>query len=276
MLTINVKVPMKRDRGAVVEFRSGSARLATGIAAASASAGIAIRHGNATCDPLRPWGHPPFGTYQLLARGPAPAGSETEYGGQLLVFQPMSGDALEAETFGRLHLLAYAGHAGKDGRLRPTQGGIRFEQVGFNELLDELERDPEALLTLEELRPSAWWQFWKTAISTEPLSPEAPRFSAPPLDETSLAAQIAGSKRFARRTRLQQDDDWDRSDSSSSSGRSDDPSGRGGQYGGAGASGGWDSSGARGVDSSGRIVAAAAGAAVAAGALADTQTSTNY
>ena len=86
MLIINVKVPAARDRAAAVEFRSGKARLATGLAAASASTEIAARHGNAACDPLRPWGHPPLGAYQLLARGPAPAGSEAEYGTQVLVF----------------------------------------------------------------------------------------------------------------------------------------------------------------------------------------------
>lgn len=290
MLTINVKVPMKRDRGAVVEFRSGSARLATGIAAASASAGIAVRHGNATCDPLRPWGHPPFGTYQLLARGPAPAGSETEYGGQLLVFQPMSGNALGAESFGRLHLLVYAGPAGKGGLLRRTQGGLRLQQDQLNQLLDELKREPEALLEIEELRPPRWWQFWKSLVSTPLLAPETPRFSEPPLDEASLAAQIAGGKRFERRTSPQQDDDRASRDSTSSSGSSSgstpEYSGRGGEFGGAGASGSWDAPGARSVDSSGRIVAAAAGAALAAGALAaseganagsvDTQTSTSY
>jgi uncharacterized membrane protein YgcG len=294
MFHIKVKVPTDRTRTAVVEFWSGRSRIAVGSAVASASAALAARHGNAGCDPLRPWGHPPFGSYQLLAQGPAPAGCEIEYGRQILVFQSMSGQALEAEAFGRLLLPAYAGPAGKAGRLRPTQGGLRLQQEQFDMLVGELKRDPEATLEIGALRPP-WWQFWKAAAETAPFASEVPRLSAPPLDEASVATLIAGGKRLARRTPLQQDDwsDRDSGSTSDSSSRDTGYSGRGGEYGGAGASGGWDApaAGGRGVDSSGRIVAAATGAALATAAIAasdaggadastdtstDTQTATNY
>jgi len=275
MFYIKVKVPADRDRTAVVEFWSGRSRLATGVSVASASSELAARHGNAGCDPMRSWGHPPFGSYQLLAQGPSPAGCEIEYGRRMLVFQPMSGKALEAESFGRLLLPAYAGPAGKTGRLRLTQGGLRLQQDQFDMLLGELARDPEATLEIEALRPP-WWQFWKTAAQTPPFASDMPRLSAPPLDEASVAALIAGGKRLARPTRPAQDDWSDRDSGSSSSSSSRDGSGysgRGGEYGGAGASGSWDaqSAGGRGVDSSGRIVAGAVAAAAATDALATSE-----
>jgi len=274
MLTINVRVPADRNETAVVEIFSGASRIAGSLAAASASAELARSHGNADCDPLRPWGHPPLGNYRLIAHGPAPAGCDLEYGKHLLVFQPESGNALDAESFGRLLLLAYAGPAGKGGRMRRTQGGLRFRQETLEVLLARLESDPAALLQIDLLDPPAWWQFWKRAQRTLALASEPPRLSAPPLDEASLAEQLSAGKPLARRTPLRAvDDNIDsRSDydhSRSTSSQTDSPyTGRGGEYAGAGASGSWDapsSSGAgRGVDAAGRITAFAAGAAMLA------------
>ena len=285
MLYMKVSVPEARNGTAVVEFGSGGSRLATGLAVASASAPLATKHGNPSCDPMRPWGHPPIGGYALLAQGAVPAGCELEYGPHMLVFQPMSGKALEAEAFGRLLLPVYAGPSGKDGRLRPTQGGLRLQQDQFDMLLAELRRDPDASLEIKPLR-APWWQFWKPAPATAPLASEAPRLSAPPLDEASLANLIAGGRRLARPAPAQTDDwtDRDRSSSSSSSSDSSSYSGRGGVFGGAGASGSWDAAGASGVDASGRIssstVDAPLGAVAVAGAAevsaSDTGTSTNY
>src|SRR4051812_47414562 len=148
MLTIKVKVPKQLGGAASVEVWSGGSRVAAGSGAASASADLATRHGNPGRDPLRPWGDAPSGDYQLLAKGPAPEGSEAEYGNHVLVFQPMGGTALEAEAFGRLLLLVYAGPAGKDGRLRPTQGGVRLQPELFDQLLREVRRDPETVLEI--------------------------------------------------------------------------------------------------------------------------------
>ena len=257
MLLIHVRVPKDRDQTALVEIRSGLSSVARGLAAASASGKIAASHGNALCDPMRPWGHPPLGNYRLLAHGPAPKGCDIEYGRQLLVFQPESGRALEAESFGRLTLLAYAGPADSDGRPRRTQGGVRLQQETFDALLARLGSEDEVLLQIERLRPPAWWQFWKRPEASFPLAPDVPRFSEPPLDEASLAQTLAAGKRLVPRSQLQQDDDdfdsrnRDDSDSSSSSSSTRGDSVNSG----------------RGVDAAGRITAAAAGAAVAGAAI---------
>lgn len=272
MININVRVPESRDRTAVVEIRSGLSKVADGIAVASASPALAARHGNPHCDPLRPWGHPPLGSYRLLAQGPAPAGCDIEYGGHLLVFQPESGSALEAESFGRLLLLAYAGPAGKSGQLRPTQGGLRLQQKTFDALRAVLAAAPEAVLEIDVLRPPSWWQFWKRAAPTLSIAPDAPKLTSPPLDEVSLATLIAQGKRLAPRTRVQRDDDWAesrRDTDASSSSASGNYSGRGGASGGGGAGGSWDNAAGRGqgVDTAGRILTAATGAALLAGSL---------
>jgi hypothetical protein len=273
MLQINVRVPVDRSHTALVEIRSGMRPIAMGFAAASASSDIAAKHGNAPCDPLRPWGHVPAGGYQLIASGPAPKGCEGEYGKHLLAFQPISGAALDAESYGRLTLLAYAGPVDRNGQLRRTQGGLRLDPKVMDALVKGLASVPEVLLQIAPERPAAWWQFWKVAVPAIPLSPEPPRFSVPPLDEASLAAALSAGKRRARPVAPQSDDrDWDdrdRSSSSSSSSSGDrEYAGRGGGYGGAGASGSWDNaspSGAgRGVDASGRIATGAAAVAAAA------------
>jgi uncharacterized membrane protein YgcG len=272
MLQINVRVPEDRNHSALVEVLSGGQPFATGWAATSASEAIAAKHGNARCDPLRAWGHAPFGSYQLIASGPAPKGCEVEYGKRLLAFQPVSGAALDAESHGRLTLLAYAGPV--DRALRRTQGGLRLEPKLMDALVRGLASDSEALLLIALERPAAWWKFWKFPLPSILLSPEPPRFSAPPLDEATLAEALAAGKRRARPVPTQSDDrDWhdrDRSSSSSSSssGGSDYSGGRGGEFGGAGASGSWDkaapSGAGRGVDASGRIATVAAVAATAA------------
>jgi uncharacterized membrane protein YgcG len=274
MLLINVRLAENRDHVAIVEIGSGLQRTALGFAAASASAEIAAQHGNAACDPLRPWGHPATGAYQLIAQGPAPKGCESEYGKHLLAFQPVSGAALDAESYGRLTLLAYSGPADRNRCLRRTQGGLRFDQQFMNTLVARLAGESDAMLQIVPPSKPAWWKFFSLPVPAIPLSPDAPRFRAPPLDEATLAEALAAGKRRARPVPTQSDDrDWhdrDRSSSSSSSssGGSDYSGGRGGEFGGAGASGSWDkaapSGAGRGVDASGRIATVAAVAATAA------------
>jgi uncharacterized membrane protein YgcG len=279
MLGIVVRVPQDREQTGVVEIRSNLKTVARGVAVASASRELAARHGNPNCDPLRPWGHPPLGMYRYLAQGPAPAGCDIEYGRQLLVFQPETGKALEAEAFGRLLLLVYAGPAEKDGRLRRTQGGVRLDQKSFDAMLAALAPDPLAVLSIEVLQPPAWWQFWRRGATTLPLAAQAPKFSAPPLDEASLAAQFAQGKRLPLKATARPHDIAYDSDSDSDSSSGYDPSDssysdRGGTFGGAGASGGWGVAGSR-VDSAGRITTAAAGAALAAGAFSASESGTS-
>jgi uncharacterized membrane protein YgcG len=273
MLLITVQVPEDRGHAAIAKLGSGMQPVAKGFAAASASSEIAAQHGNAACDPLRPWGHPAPGRYQLIAHGATPKGCEKEYGKHLLAFQPVSGAALDAESYGRLTLLAYGGPADSSGRLRRTQGGLRFDQKFVDALVARLAAAPEAILQIQPVRKPAWWQFWKIALPAIALSPEPPRFRAAPLDEASLAEALAAGKRRARPAPAQtNDNDWhdrDRSGSSSSSSSGDSSyAGRGGEYGGAGASGSWDKASpagaGRGVDASGRISAAVAAAAAVA------------
>ena len=69
MLTIRIEVPVERECVAEAELLAGRSRLASGAAVASASAALARRHGNPACSPLRAWGHPPAGSYELLDLG---------------------------------------------------------------------------------------------------------------------------------------------------------------------------------------------------------------
>lgn len=296
MLVIDVRVPVDRGHLARVWVNTGLfSSTEQGWASACAAADLAAKNGNPSCDPLRPWGHPPAGGYQLIAHGPTPAECVAEYGRHLLVFQPVSGKALDAEAFGRLTLLAYSGALDKKKLLRRTQGGLRFNQGLFDHLLKQLEKTQEIALMIREVRRAPWWELWGR-LHLFPISAEGPRFRAPPLDEASLAAALsAGKRRAIPASTVDRDTDDDRfgssSSSSSSSGSGGGYAGRGGEYGGGGASGSWDggapSGAGRGVDSSGRVVAAAA-ALAAAGTLqaaddsggssgaVDTSTGTSY
>ena len=125
MLHLKVLVPEGRERSAVLILSDGMKRIREDLGVASSVPKLAAAHGNAACDPLRPWGHAPFGSYRLLRRAAAPAGCDIEYGSELLLFEAQDGPALESESFGRLAFLVYAGPAGRDQHPRRTQGGPR-------------------------------------------------------------------------------------------------------------------------------------------------------
>jgi hypothetical protein len=274
MLKLEVLVPLKRDRAAVATLYDGSRRLRQDAAAGTAAETFAAAHGNPQCDPLRPSGHPPFGTYRLLKRAPAPAGAEKEYGADLLVFEAEAGPALEAESFGRFGLLVYTGSSGADGSRRRTQGGVRLGKGMMQAILERLGPRGTMQLSIEALdAPVPWWKFWarREPLQTAALSPDSPRFTKPPLDELSLLASLV-MPRAQSRPSAADDRDWRDRDTSSSSGGSDRPSGNdtfrggGGGYSGGGASGSWGDAPAGGgrapgVDSAGRILGAAAVAA---------------
>lgn len=282
MLRIEVQVPESRAGAAVVRLTDGFRTIAEDFGAASVAREIAQTRGNPGCDPLRPSGHPPYGSYLLLSCAPAPRGAEMEYGHHLLLFEPQSGPALEAESFGRLALLAYSGAPGRDGHPRRTQGGLRLPESIVQQVVSRFEANDDIEVSILVSRPPAWWQFWKQAIRTSALSADPPRFVAPPLDETSLMQELLqGAVRRGCRLPERSDDDWDRSrdrDSSRSTTEREPPfAGRGGQFGGAGASSIWDDAvTARppGVDASGRIMAGAAGAALGATAAAEASAET--
>ncbi len=276
MLTLNVRVEAARDRTGVATLRDGSKTVMTGPVAASATQAIAARRANPGCDPLRVWGHPPFGGYRLLHYVEARPDLHGEYGTHLLLFEPESGQALEAESFGRLALLAYGGPAGRDGRLRRTQGGLRLSSKLLYAIVERLRAGANMALLLAPLTAPAWWQFWKRPEETMPLSGTVPEFLFPPADEASVVEELLMNPALVgrRRRTFERDDSRDRdddrgdrrdrsgSDRDSSSGR--EPfQGKGGESAGAGASGGWDSAPGRGpgVDQAGRIVAGAAAVA---------------
>jgi uncharacterized membrane protein YgcG len=277
MLRLKVEVPEGRDRTAFATLRDGSRTVATAHAVASATPALAAQHANPACDPLRPWGHPPLGRYSLLHHEPAPSRQAPEYGAHLLLFQPESGEALDAESFGRLALLAYGG----PGRRR-TQGGLRLTNEMLDAIVRRLSPGEEMTLDLVTLQPPAWWQFWKAPeVRPEPLSPDTPNALEAPNDErTLLEALFQKSPRPARATASEHDADGGRDthrDTSSSASR-EVFQGKGGTGGGAGASGRWaDEAGAgSGVDSAGRILGAAAAigsVAAAAAILSDSEAS---
>lgn len=281
MLHLEVLVPETRDSTAVVTLgdRSGQIREDAGVA--SAAPRLAAAHGNPDCSPLRPGGHPPFGSYLLLKHGSSPDGCAIEYGTDILLFEAQDGPALEAESFGRLALLVYSGPAGKDALLRRTQGGVRLSRQMMSEIVSRLARDGDIDLRIGPLdQAPAWWQFWKRRhfMQPLPLSTEYPHLAAPPLDEMSLISTLLQGTQTRRRQRLDRDDDRDRcgSDSSNSVGGSGSEPfrGRGGEYAGGGASGAWGSGAGSaaqlsGVDHSGRILGAGAAAGVAAAVVAE-------
>jgi uncharacterized membrane protein YgcG len=270
-MKLRLQVPPDRESTAAATLTQSGHLVAVGDAAASAHALIAKKLGNAECDPLRVGGHPPFGTYRLLATQALEGEQRDEYGAHALVFEPVSGKALAAESFGRLGLLAYGGRAGKDGRLRRTQGGVRLTDLLLDRIVSAMTATPDEELVLElvAVKPAAWWAFWRVSVRTHPLSAEPPSLVSAPLDEhTLLQTMLANAPRRPRRSsdeddRRDDDRTWRDRDGSSSGSSADTFRGGGGASGGAGASGRWDAPGS-GVDQAGRIVAGvAAGAAIA-------------
>lgn len=273
MLTLKIEVPETRDSMALATLRDGSAVVATDHAVASATPALAAKRGNRACDPLRPHGHPPLGRYSLINHEATQPAQTAAYGAHLLLFQPESGPALDAESFGRLALLAYGGPDGCR-----TQGGLRLSAKMLQTVVTRLSPGNEMTLELVPLRPRAWWQFWKAPqAAPKPLSRDSPhRLTAPNDEPTLLAALLQKSVRRVREIATDRDDTFSdrdsRHDASSTSSSGERFQGKGGDSGGAGATGRWSEASGRGpgVDGAGRIVGAAAvvGAVAIAAAMA--------
>jgi uncharacterized membrane protein YgcG len=193
---------------------------------ATADAAVARRMNNAVCDPLRPGGHAPLGTYRLAKVDALDAAERNERGPYALSFEPVAGDALHAESFGRLLLDLHGGAPGSDGRLRATSGGLRVDDQVLEELAVRLRDQANCELQLQAVKESWWSRLFR------------------------LRRSVSDDESSDRET------SWSSRDSSSS-----EPvfSGRGGASGGAGASGSWDTARPS-------AAALATGAAVAAGA----------
>jgi uncharacterized membrane protein YgcG len=271
MLKIVVKVSARRDTAALLEIMDGSKTLVRDQACTRSDNKSAAQRYNPGHDPLRPGGHSPLGRYQLTAHEPTPAEAASEYGVELFLFEPLSGQALEAEAFGRLGLLLYAGSPGQDGQLRRTQGGVRLTEAAMQTFRSHLAADSAAELIIEPLTPPPWWAFWRRNRTPKHLSQDPPRFTSAPLDEASLlAALLRKSSRAARTTeRTTTDNDvWQDRDSGSGTQSGSEYRGGGGAGGGGGASGGWTDAPTAGrgpgVNAAGVIAGAAAATAVAA------------
>jgi hypothetical protein len=275
MLTLVVRVPDGDNRTGMATLHDGPRLLRQDIAATVPLAGLGMQYGNPTADPLRPFGPVPHGDYSLAALAPTPAEAVAEYGSHLLAFEPQSGPALEAESFGRLVLLAYSGPFGRELRLRRTQGGLRLTVAMVNAIVSRLTPDTDLHLRVEPLsltRPP-WWAFWRPRpLNVRPLSTDPPLLVTPPLDEAAMAEYVLRHGRRRRLRRYDPDTETWRDPSPTTSSDSS-PGGAtfeagGGRFGGAGATGGWDPESTRppGVDGAGRIVGTAAGAAAAAAA----------
>lgn len=275
MITLQIQVPAARDAAAQAVLRDDNKILLASHAAATATAAIAKAHGNAACDPLRPWGHPPLGKYLLLAHQPAKKEQAAEYGMHLLLFEPRSGQAATAESYGRLTLLVYGGPPGSDKRLRSTQGGLRLTNELLSAAAKQLARGQDLTLLIETLQQPAWWQFWNRRESLPALSANPLKAPSAPLDEQSITERLLrGVKRnrnyaqspdntASRDTRNNDTQDYNSSTTRDASQQA--YQGGGGQSGGGGASGSWSTAPARasGVDTAGRIiVGVAAGAAL--------------
>lgn len=242
-----VEVDGKREHlGRLITFLDSGARLSPVEVCLTADESSARAAGNPGCDPLRPGGHAPFGTYRLREVRDVPDASRDEYGSHSLVFEPQSGEALQAESFGRLALALHGGELGEDGRLRTTDGGFRVGEDTLRLLVSRMK--PGDTLEVREA-PLGFWE------------------------------RLLGRRRrpsgALRERETQEPDRWepDRSyGDRAPGGRAGDPAERfepgGGAFGGAGASGAWDAPPRTDVTAAGAAAAGAAGGLLAAGLLA--------
>ena len=236
-MKIRVGVDAGRSRLGKMEVDSaGGTRLGPVDVCATADPAAARAAGNPAGDPLRPGGHTPFGTYVLKEVRRVAAELIPEWGDITLVFEPQSGEAREAESYGRLVLVVHGGQPGDDGRLRTTSLGLRVDRATLEQVAAAANRGEHVDLEVHAV-PVGFWDrmfFWRRRPS-----------------RGFLAADTTTST---------DRDQW-RSTSSSSSPQGDGYAGKGGQFSGAGASGSWDAPRSAGIAAAG---AAALGAGVVA------------
>jgi hypothetical protein len=73
-----------------------------------------------------------------------------EYGSKAVVFVPTGGEALHAESYGRLDLLLHGGGPGPDGRLRPTGGDLRVDDATLAQITRAASGGAEVTLEVVE------------------------------------------------------------------------------------------------------------------------------
>lgn len=157
-LFILVRTERRTCGRALLLARDGRTLLGPFRILATASRRVARRHGNATRSPLLPFGHPPSGTYVIIASLPpsTPHRRADRYGrlGALLL-APRGGDALAATANGRIRYTIHGGPQDRAGRLRPTFGGLRLSDPDLSALIDAINRafragDPVASVEILE------------------------------------------------------------------------------------------------------------------------------
>lgn len=236
-MKIDIGVDRRRSRLGRLIFTDDSGRRHGPFdACASADPSTARSQGNPAADPRRPGGPVAFGGYRFQHLHSVPKEHRADMGTHTLAFEPVTGEAREGESFGRLVLLLHGGDTGFGGRLRASGAGLRVGADALEAIVTAVKSARGVELEVHEA-PLGFWDyllFWRRRPAFDP-DPDAQR---------------------SRRD----DDDDDRnstSTSSSSSSASDSFRGGGGSFGGAGASGSWD------APSAGRAAAgvAAAGAA---------------
>jgi len=213
-----VGVDRKRGRlGWLIGISEDTRLLGPAEICATADEALASSAGNAECDPLRPCGHVPFGSYRLKDIQKMSSGFQDEYGTHALVFEPLSGEALHAESYGRLVLALYGGHLGEDGRLRTTDGGLRVDNTMLNHLVTLASHERDVRLEVKESPLRFWeWLFGRRRRPSRKRSrPPAEEYDSSQADEISWRRPTEGERTLK---------------------------GPGGTFSGAGASGGWKES----------------------------------
>jgi hypothetical protein len=143
-LRIRISLPDNRDYAGRLEVLDANGVVFGPVPAAGrAHDDPAPAHGNASRNPLRPYGDTPLGTYAV--RGIVESGAGTgldseEYGSHgVVLLEPRSGQAALADAHGRLRLFIQGGS--RDG-LRATAGAVRLRDLDQQQLVALLRREP--------------------------------------------------------------------------------------------------------------------------------------
>lgn len=157
-MKVNVEVDAERSRlGRLTMVGADGQRYGPVEVCATADAAAAEAAGNPTCDPLRPGGHAPFGAYRFKEVKSVAPDLSAELGDHAMVFEPVSGEARRAESYGRLVLLVHGGRPGEDGRLRPTDAGLRVDPETLGRLAAAAKRGEPVDLSIQE-EPLGFWE----------------------------------------------------------------------------------------------------------------------
>jgi len=144
MPSIDVQLPTDRTKLGTVRLIGDDGTVIAGPfnAYGKADGGTAAANGNASRNPLFPFGDTPTGGYAvpgLEATGDGTGRSTHSYGPNGAIrLNPTSGDALTAAGLGRQYLLIHGGDLNANNRLRPTNGCIRLSNDDMAALLNAI------------------------------------------------------------------------------------------------------------------------------------------